>query len=148
MHEYSGMLFTFSCSTAGEGVDSYKQALTVKTVEQGDKTRFKLLMGGGRCVEPVQEETGKIVRVLSDCSGPGVWRWSHDALLEWSGGGCLASLSGQDKTVIAPCDRNIDDQIVEVGVTITEGNETKLAPIDMELWKERMDRKRQQEIML
>merc|ERR1719483_168253 len=149
LHEYNGMVFTYTCSTAESGGDTYKQALTVRTVEHGDRTRFRLILGGGRCLEPVMGETGRrIVRVLTDCSGTGVWRWSYDALLEWSGGGCLASLGGQDRTVIAPCDKNNDDQIVEVGVRNTENNETNLTPIDMELWKERMDRTRQQEMKL
>jgi hypothetical protein len=141
LHEYNGMMYTYSCS-----LNSYKQALTVRTLEQGDGTRFRLILGSGdgaRCVEPDslqgQGDGRMVVRVLSDCSASGVWRWSHDALLEWSGGGCLASLNGQDRTVIAPCDKNNDDQIVEFGVVATEGKEATLSPIDLELWTKRMD---------
>ena len=136
--------------------DMSRQSLTVITMEPGDWTRFKLILPGdentSRCVEPErhprQGDERLVVRVLSDCSVSGVWRWSYDGLLEWSGGGCLASLNGQDSTVIAPCDNKNDDQIVEVGVTTTEGNETKIAPIDQELWKERMHRTRQEEMKL
>jgi len=152
LHEYNGMVFTYSCSLTRKE-DISKQSLTVRTVEQEDRTRFRLILGGensSMCVEPEprQEDDRLVVRVLSDCSVSGVWRWSYDGLLEWSGGGCMASLNGQDRTVIVPCDRKNDDQIVEVGVTTTEGNETKLAPIDLEVWKERMDRTRQEELKL
>ena len=50
LHEYNEMMFTYSCS-----LYSYKQALTVRTLEQGDGTRFRLILGtgdGARCVEP------------------------------------------------------------------------------------------------
>eukprot|EP00092_Neocalanus_flemingeri_P005814 GFUD01006258.1.p1 GENE.GFUD01006258.1~~GFUD01006258.1.p1 ORF type:complete len:628 (-),score=188.16 GFUD01006258.1:577-2460(-) len=153
LHEYNGMVFTYACALTKRG-DISKQSLIVKTVENGDSTRFRLLLGSGsssKCVEPeTQPRQGdeRIVRVLSDCTDSGVWRWSYDALLEWSGGGCLASLNGQDRTVLAPCDKKNDDQIVEVGVATTELNETKISPIDMELWKERMDRTRQEEMKL
>ena len=148
LHEYSGMMFTYTCS-----LTSYKQILTVRTMEQGDSTRFRLILGSGegaQCVEPdpVQGQDKRVVRVRKECSGTGVWRWSADALLEWSGGGCLASLNGQDRTVVVPCDKNYDDQIVEFGVVTTEKEEKKLSPLDLELWTQRMDRTRKEEMKL
>ena len=146
LYEYMDMMFTYGCS-----LTNTKQSLTVRTVHQQDTTRFRLLLGT-RCVEPDtvprQGEERLVVRVGSECSRSGVWRWSSDALLEWSGGGCLASLNGQDRTIIVPCDKNYDDQIVEFGVAVTRGNDTKLAPIDMEMWKQRMDRTREEEMKL
>jgi len=149
LHEYNGMVYTYSCS-----LTSHKQILTVKTVNEGDDSRFILVLGSGdgaHCIEPdtIQDVGGgKVVRVLQNCSDSGFWRWSFDALLEWSGGGCLASLNGQDRTIVAPCDKNYDDQIVEFGVVHNVDNKKELGPIDLELWKARMDRTRQAEMKL
>ena len=149
LYEYMGMVFTYTCS-----LTSHKQILTVQTMKEGDGSRFRLILGSGdgaHCVEPdaVQEVGGrKVVRVLHDCSDSGFWRWSFDALLEWSGGGCLASLNGQDKTIVVPCDKNYDDQIVEFGVVNDVGEKKELGPIDLELWKTRMDRTKQEEMKL
>jgi len=149
LHEYNGMVYTYSCS-----LTSHKQILTVQTVNEGDGSRFRLILGSGdgaHCIEPdpVQDGSGrKVVRVLHNCSDSGFWRWSFDALLEWSGGGCLASLNGQDRTIIAPCDKNYDDQIVEFGVVNVVNDKKELGPIDLELWKARMDRTRQEEMKL
>ena len=126
LHEYSGMMFTYSCS-----LTSHKQIMMVRTVGR-DGTRFRLVLGSGKgehCVEP--DRSGGVVRVVQECSDTGVWRWSSDALLEWSGGGCLASQNAQDKTVVAHCDKNYDDQIVEFGVVTSEAEKSVLAPIDL-----------------
>ena len=99
--------------------------------------------------DPVEDVDGrKVVRVMHDCSDSGVWRWSSDALLEWSGGGCLASLNGKDKTIVVPCDKDYDDQIVEFGVITTVEERRQLGPIDLKLWIERMDKTRQMEMNL
>jgi len=148
LHEYNGMMFTYSCT-----LTSHKQILTVQRVKDEDGTRFRLLLGGGdtaQCIEPFKDQSDdrKVVRVLHDCSESGFWRWSSDALLEWSGGGCLASLNGQDKTIVVPCDKSYDDQIVEFGVVNTINEKQQLGPININLWTERMARTRQEEMKL
>ena len=88
------------------------------------------------------------MRVLDGCPHTGFWRWRSDALLEWSGGGCLASVNGQDKTIVVPCDKSYDDQIVEFGVVSAIDDRKQLGPINLKLWTERMNRTRQKEMEL
>ena len=44
-----------------------------------------------------------------------------------------ARLNGKDKTIVVPCDKDYDDQIVEFGVITTVEERKQLGPIDLKL---------------
>jgi len=151
LHLEDGIMVTDFCELTSD------EQLRVETVMGGngdDGTRFRLVLDSGdgpRCIEPDSAKASddkKVVRVRPRCSDAGFWRWSSDALLEWSGGGCLSSLNGYDKTVVVPCDKNYDDQIVEFGVVSTADEKKQLGPINLMHWTYRMARTRHKEMKL
>jgi hypothetical protein len=142
LHEYEGLATTHDCDFDPLGLE--KQSLVLTPLP--GSSEFQLQLAADRqCLEG---EAG--AAVFRACSPAGRWGWSRDGLLEWSGGGCLASTGGQVPAVLVPCNNTFDDQIVEVGVVRPADGaaETELVPFDLELWRERAEARRASELEL
>lgn len=137
LFRYSNHMYTYDCK---KGV-SVEQDVTVMVVD-GSSAEVRLLLAGS-CIQPDSE--GSVVLVEpGQCEGS--WRWSRTTgLLRYQDRGCLASLGGQDKTVVAACDPDREEQMLEVGLRTEDG---KIAPIDPNNWRLRMDLARERELDL
>ena len=104
-------MITFPCGFSLK--DQQNQDITLVPIK-GSKHNFqlKLKQRDNLCLE---ERDGKAVYV-KQCTEGTYWKWTSDALLEWSGGGCLTSSGMQAPILVQPCDQNEEIQIMEIGV--------------------------------
>lgn len=128
---WTSKLITYTCHVDGD--NAVKQTFTLVPIHPS-QYKFQLRFNDLKCLEPRLDKS----ILVGTCSDGTYWRWTEDALLEWSGGGCLSSTGGQTPTVITACDKKEEDQIVEVGVV----NNTLLQPFDLDFWNTRMTKTR------
>ncbi|XP_023336579.1 uncharacterized protein LOC111707669 isoform X2 [Eurytemora carolleeae] len=116
-------------------------------------SKFKIInKENDRCLQPDQtvDMSEKIVVITGPCHNKTDDQWEHTPTgqLKWSTGGCLTSQGNGNSVLLTPCNSSLAEQRFEFGLVDYNDqlDEYKLWPLDLENYKSRQKKLRDDEL--